>query len=245
MVSCANSDSEQCVADGDNVILADFLSVNSNFPALVIGDGGVNNAVLCGVQRAGYLRVGKALDIQRTAVELVVALNEFVCVEPVDKEVERTAVDIILDGHFNGYRRSRLALAEVIDIFAARVLGILLVTDRDKNIFDSRGFNEQINILILFGRDGKRNSSGAVRRSLVVVHVARIKTYRNRIDVIEIRICDIKPVEDFIDSGCAEEVVILHLKRIVRIEAPCSDIFIHTVGYREPVFVPVCMELAG
>ena len=52
-------------------------------------------------------------------------------------------------------------------------------------------------------------------------------------------------VENLIDSRCAEKVVILHLKRIVRIEAPCSDIFIHTVGYREPVFVPVCMELAG
>ncbi len=155
MVSCADFNSEQRVADGNNIILADFFSVNGNFPALVIGDGGVNNTVLCGVQRAGYLGVGKALDIQRTAVELVVALNEFVSIKTVDKEVECTAVDIILDGHFNGYRRSRLAHAEVIDIFAARVLRILFITDRDKNIFDSGRFNEQINILILFGRYGK------------------------------------------------------------------------------------------
>ena len=245
MASCADPDSEQRVADGDNIILADFFSVNGNFPALVIGDRCVNNTVLSGIQRAGYFCVGKAFDIQHAAVELVVALNEFVSIKTVDKEVECTAVDIILDGHFNGYRRSRLAHAEVIDIFAARVLGILLVTDRDKNIFDSRGFNEQINILILFGRDGERNSSGAVRRSLVVVHVARIKTYRNRINVIEIGISDIEFVENLIDSRCAEEVVVLHLKRIVRIEAPRRDIFIHAVGYREPVFVSVCVELAG
>ena len=96
MVSCADSNSEQRVADGNNIILADFFSVNGNFPALVIGDRGVNNAVLSGVQRAGYLGVGKALDIQRTAVELVVALNEFVSIKTVDKEVLRRALQLDL-----------------------------------------------------------------------------------------------------------------------------------------------------